>query len=153
MTHATHTQISPFDLYMNTRSIKVGLFELTYNLKNEFVDPTIDINVDIVFLTNGGDDYQHTGTLSLSESMFDGCGVCEFVLICVRNVFHVLGFGTPPDDLQLYSDIKGLDVTLTRFTIEKSSESEQKYENEINSFIFKEDDDWLLLTCMEYGGD
>jgi len=146
-------QQSPFDLYINTKSIKVGLFKLTYVLNNEFVDPTVDINVNIEFLTKNGDGYQHTGILNLSESIFDGCDPREFVRICVRDVFDVLGFGTPPDDLKVFSDISGLDVTFTKFTIEKSSESEQQYEDEIATFVFGEGDDWLFLTSMEYGGD
>ena len=86
----TFEQQSPFDLYMEKSSIKVGLFEITVPSIEEMADkPLLELSLKIDFLTsNKHRDFQHTGVLHMSKERFAGLNPHEFTNECVYEIAY-----------------------------------------------------------------
>jgi len=133
----TAEQQSPSMLYMDTSSIKVGLFEITVPSIEEMADkPLLELSLKIDFLTsNKHRDFQHTGVLHMSKERFAGLNPHEFINECVYEMLEITGFGELTRSLYLVAETVGTEVAKIRWVMAKSSKSIDKFENEIEAFM------------------
>jgi len=91
------TEQSPFKLYMDDPSIKVGLFEMIVPSIKEMADNrVVDFNLSMTFLTDEPSrNYHDSCVLRISSSRFDGLKPDEFANECLYEMWEVITLGEP----------------------------------------------------------